>query len=550
TYYDGDQVTANDVLPDSFSVSIGNPDIGVLAIVAPTGRVDTGAVVVPKGRVKNWGDVSVPFRAWFVMNDPTDGERYREYIDVTGLAVGAETTLTFPLFNVGTVEGNWTSRCSVAAPGDVQPNNDFRNGTFLVSSRPPWPVGWSEVTPMPTGSKAVKDGAWLTIAGEGGLVYAAKGNKSPDFFSFNASDSSWVTLTAIPNGSEAKPPYRGAVGVCDGSGSVYATKGNNTLGFWRYDIGARTWTQLPDVPLGSNSQRIKGGTDMVYVVENDTGYVYLLKGYKTDFFRFNTVTGAWDTSLPSAPAGSNPKWDKGSWLVYDGQNALYAHKAKYHELWVFNISSHSWASSALSGMPLVGMMGKSKKSKDGGCAAYYDGAIYALKGGNTQEFWRYTIGSGSWQELDTMPSFGSTGKKKRVKAGADIVSYGGGVFFALKGNKTLEFWRYTQPLGLVISGGAGRSGISAARAASGRSADLVLPNPVFRRRLRLYGSFAQRGQVTARFFDAAGRQVLVEQLDFSGTGTAELDVARLAAGVYLFRLDGQGFSTMRKLIVK
>ena len=24
------------------------------------------------------------------------------------------------------------------------------------------------------------------------------------------------------------------------------------------------------------------------------------------------------------------KWDKGSWLAYDGENTIYAHKAKYY----------------------------------------------------------------------------------------------------------------------------------------------------------------------------------------------------------------------------
>ena len=40
---------------------------------------------------------------------------------------------------------------------------------------------------------------------------------------------------------------------------------------------------------------------------------------------------------------------------------------------------------------------------------------------------------------------GSTGRKKRVKYGADLVHWGYGAFFALKGNKTNEFWRYVVP---------------------------------------------------------------------------------------------------------
>ncbi|MBM3314872.1 hypothetical protein FJY71_03400, partial [candidate division WOR-3 bacterium] len=207
TYYPGDLVPANDIIDDQFTV--GSPDVGVTAITAPTGRVDTNATVTPQGRMHNYGDCVCSYRVWFIMNDPTDAEVYREYVDVTGLAVGADTTIDFPTHNVGLNEGTWATRCSAYAVGDMQPGNDFMSGVFYVSTGPLYPPGWQEVTPMPAGTRAVKDGGWLAIGEEGGLIYAARGNKTGDFYSYDAVDSTWTPLTAIPNGTEAKPPYKG-----------------------------------------------------------------------------------------------------------------------------------------------------------------------------------------------------------------------------------------------------------------------------------------------------------------------------------------------------
>jgi hypothetical protein len=412
---------------------------------------------------------------------------------------------------------------------------------------------------MPPGVKAVKDGGWLAAtpgdADDDVVIFGAKGNKTGEFYSYNAVDSTWTTLASIPNGTEAKPPYKGAVGCADNAGHVYATKGNGTRGFWRYSVSGASWAQLPDVPLGPSGKAVKGGTDVAYVVVNDTGYVYLLKGLKQDFFRFNTVSGVWDTSLPAAPAGANPKWDKGSWVAFNpqpeppGVPLIYAHKAKYHELWTFNVTTSAWGTAALPGMPLVGSMGKSKKSKDGGCGTYYDGALYALKGGNTQEAWRYTIATNAWTELETIPAFGSTAKKKRVKAGGDIVSWGSGAFFALKGNKTLEFWRYVLAPAQAEPRPE-RSGVAGAPAPLRGPLVAIVPNPAEAGQATLRYSLPQAGAATLRLYDVTGRTVLERSLTAGRTGTTGLDLSRLSAGVYLVKFASPGYQSVQKLIIQ
>ncbi|MEO0082028.1 MAG: IPT/TIG domain-containing protein, partial [candidate division WOR-3 bacterium] len=222
-----------------------------------------------------------------------------------------------------------TSGAAVGA-GDVMVTTAGGTGTLtggftVIAALPSWPKGWHEAKSMPKTptDKAPKDGAWMALHAAGTdanpVIYVAKGNKATDFYMYDplAGDSgTWYEKKPIPGneGTKLKPPSKGCVGVSDGVQYVYMTKGNNTLGFWRYDAVANTWDSMPGVPEGPYGKRVKGGTDMVFASYKDTGCVYLLKGYKTEFYRYNPVAGRWDT-LPEVPYGGNAKkYDKGSFL--------------------------------------------------------------------------------------------------------------------------------------------------------------------------------------------------------------------------------------------
>jgi len=195
-------------------------------------------------------------------------------------------------------------------------------------------------------------------------------------------------------------------------------------------------------------------------------------------------------------------------------------------------------------------MGKSKKSKDGGNAVFDNGGIWALKGGNTQEFWRYDVVAGTWAEKDTIPAFGTTGKKKKVKAGGDIVAFGGEVFFATKGNKTLEFWRYVAPGETVFGSRPARSGVLAGPQVLGRYGFRLAPNPLGEGPAVLSYSLPQAGPVMLTVFDVTGRSVVRQTLATGRTGTARLELGELAAGVYLVKLEAEGLKTAVKLVVE
>jgi hypothetical protein len=352
----------------------------------------------------------------------------------------------------------------------------------------------------------------------------------------------------MPLGVENKPPYKGTNICSDGNGTFYATKGNNTTGFYKYTVDSTggAWTQLTDVPLGLSNKKVKGGTDMAYVVQDSVGYVYLLKGYKCEFYRYNVAAQTWET-LAEAPVGVKNKYDKGSWLVHDQNAKLYAHKAKYMELYAYDLDSMTWGP-LLTGMPLAnGQTGKSKKAKDGSDAVKIGDFVYSLKGGNTIDFYRLDLATMAWAEKETMPSVGSTLKKKRVKGGGSMATDGEYVV-ALKGNKTAEVWLYGDPAPAYATAPQ-RSGVMAG--ATVRTAGFALgPNPLATGHAALRFSLPKAGPASLRVYDVMGRTVLGRGLVLGRSGVVDLDLRGLSAGVYLVKLSSEGFSGTQKLVVE
>ncbi|MCX6841647.1 MAG: T9SS type A sorting domain-containing protein [candidate division WOR-3 bacterium] len=416
--------------------------------------------------------------------------------------------------------------------------------------------GWQARAPMPTSpsGKKVKAGGWLAYDDSMKLVYGARGNKTGDFYAYITSGDSWYPRAFIPLGSEGKLPKDGAAGFSDGNGVLYATKGNNTLGFWKYDATTDVWTQEADVPFGPSGKKVRGGTDLVVTDSGGVKYVYLLKGFRNEFYKYSPIANTWQ-QMPDAPIGAHIKWDKGSWLAYDLQHTIFAHKARFHEFYSFNTLTDSWNSTPLRGMPLVGSVGSSKKSKDGGCATYHNTAVYALKGGDTQEFWKYIIAADSWTELEMVPR--GTPRPKKVGSGADITtmppaSDRPGVpaeFPALSGNNSNGFWIYHSPGdGPRMGSAPNRDGVAADRRLDEPFLTFT-PNPLSGRFVTLRYSLPGSGPAMARVYNVAGCPVLPAAPIANRDGTALLDLRSLNAGVYLLAVEGSGFTTVRKLVI-
>jgi hypothetical protein len=548
TWMATDEVHANDVVRQDFTVN--GVDVGVVRIVSPWGTLGK-EIVAPAAVVRNFGSGAASFRVWFRIS-LSGSAAYLDSTWVAGLASGDSASVQFSEWPLPHPAGTYSTRCSTWIALDGNRANDVASGWFEVPEGGGGRWGWIERANLPAdpSNKAVKDGAWLAYSAADGLIYAAKGNKVSDFYAYNSITDSWKVLASWPDGREAKKPGKGAIGCTDGEGRVFASKGNNTQGFWMYDPATDSWHQKADVPLGPSNKKVKGGTDIIC----HDGSVYLLKGYRNEFLKYDAPNDSWITLGP-APLGlsGKNKYYKGSWLASNGAGVVYCHKAKYHELFAYDATQDSWVGRP-AGMPLIGMMGKKKKSKDGGCGAWLNDSLYALKGGNTQEFWQYLPAGDSWNELDTMPALGSTGKKKKVKNGGDLVATHANVLYAFKGNKTREFWMYV-PYPAVDRRlpAPSRDGVSA-DVSSIRDCRLsVFPNPTHSglATLSLTGPAARwsAGPLIVSVYDASGRRVLHSELGIRRS-SFPLDLHSMRAGVYIVKLTAGSQASTQKLVLQ
>jgi hypothetical protein len=499
--------------------------------------------------VKNFGTLNLgAFKVFFQIDTVLGKPRlYKDSALIPSLSVGDSTTATaLTAWAKPHAVGSYTVTCSTKVQYDTTTSNDRLRGPFTVTSGPP---GWTSKSPMPItpSGKYLQAGGFLTYNLGNNRIYGAKGNKTGDFYAYHIVGDSWHQLTTWPTGLEGKLPKAGAVGACDGNGLVYATKGNNTQGFWLYNATKDSWYQKANVPLGPTNKKVKGGTDAAYVVKGSDKFVYLLKGYKNEFWKYFIAGDSWH-QLQDAPIGANMKWDKGSFVAYDDVNKrVYAHKAKYHEFYYYDVTKDSWSATTLKAMPLTSYLGTSKKSKEGGAGAYLTGKVYAFKGGNTTEFWRYYVQGDSWQELDTIPSV-SGGKKKKVKGGADVVA-AGLVLYATKGNKVNDFYRYSPP-GFFALPRPERYGVMASQFEMFEQGMVLSPNPLANGFATLRYGLPRAGAAQVRVFDVTGRTVMQKTLNLARSGVATLDLRHLSAGVYLVKFSAEDFAGTQKLVVQ
>jgi hypothetical protein len=549
-------INPSDIYPSNdtarATVSVVQVDLGAVLILAPSGHIVERDSVVPSVLIMSYGASDAFFDIRCVVRS---GSVTAYDTTETGvfIAAGDSMTLNFTkVWEAGPV-GQFTVTAYTMNPYDRNAGNDSAFGAGTVTSSAP--PGWSELAPMPASPsrKAIKDGGCLAYDAATDLFYASKGNKSGDFYIYDVRTGAWTDKAGIPLGAEAKQVYKGSALCSDGNGKLYLTKGNNTVGFWGYDAATDAWTQLTNVPYGASHKKVKQGAALAWGTTNGVGYAYLLKGYKNEFYKYDPTANAW-IQLLNAPIGSSNhvKWDAGSWMIADpapGAHRLYAFKGKYHEFYAYDTDADTWlVNLKLTPMPIRGTNG-SKKARDGSCAAFYNGAIYMLKGGNTTEFWRYFPDGDTYQAQKDIPLFGVAGTRKKVKNGAAMASYPTTGVYAFKGNKSNEFWRY-RPYWEAQSPEPNREGVAAGSTEIRSIAFAIAPNPLSGGLATLRYSLPKAGPATLCVYDVAGRAVLEQTLAVAGAGTATLDLRKLVAGVYLVKVATEGFAATQKLVIE
>jgi N-acetylneuraminic acid mutarotase len=413
-------------------------DAAAQDIRVPEDSAKVNTQFTPQARIANLGNTVVVLLTHFIIRQGTD-TIYRQSSGLTTFEPGETLTVSYPSDSIA-VRGWYAVTCWTELAGDAQPGNDAVSDSFLVYDPRIPPSGWARMADVPAGPRGrrVKDGGCLAPDTFG--FYALKGNNTCEYYRYNTPLNTWDARESIPavGSSGRKKAVKKGGALTAATGSFYATKGNGTLEFWQYTPGrqgAYPWQQLTDVPQGTRS--VKEGAGLAGVEVNETTYVYLLKGSGTqEFYRCNPATGVWQ-AMASAPLGASGKAFKaGSGICFDpDERVIRALKGTYNEFFAYSVDSNRWE--ARNGLPFTGSSGRKRKGKDGAGLAFDLGATFALKGGNTNEFWSFVADTGPWQQLPDMPE----GAGKRVKGGGAIAA-GYHAVYALRGNNTLEFWRY------------------------------------------------------------------------------------------------------------
>jgi len=102
-------------------------DVGVGAILSPTGSIDSGTVVTPQALIQNFGTEEESLAAVFTIEPG--------YCDTQSIiiAAGAAETLNFQDWEALLI-GNYLSRCTTLLGGDMNPANDRATDSFEVVS--------------------------------------------------------------------------------------------------------------------------------------------------------------------------------------------------------------------------------------------------------------------------------------------------------------------------------------------------------------------------------------------------------------------------------
>jgi len=507
---------------------------------------------------------------WTSANSNTDSILWSADNGLTWSFAGKQTPPTTRSF-AWTVPGSFGSRnrIEVFALGNANTASDLSDTTFTILS----PISdWTGRPALPAGSKNknVKDGGALAYGREGvrsrgagsgdrddtGYVYAFKGNNRCEFYRYNTLSNIWVTRESIPaigRLSKKKAVKKGSSLAMAGDGNIYATKGNNTLEWWQYDPVARKWTQKADVPTGAKN--LKEGVGSAAVTIGSDDYVYLLRGSSTyDFYRYKVASDAWEV-MPAAPGGVSTKpYKNGSSIAYDGNDTIYCLKGSYNEFAAHSVSGRNWVTK--DPLPLTAPPGsKKKKVKDGSSTACAGKAVYALKGGNTNEFWTYRCDSHKWTVAIELP----TGSKRVKGGGALVTAKDVHMLYAFRGNNTCEFWEYGPILTFVSLNPpeAGRpKGIQARVLASSLPYSLsIAPNP-FTSSLNpsISYSLPVAGNVSVRLYDVTGKLVSTLASGYRPAGNYACRLApaayRLSAGVYVLSFEAEGCRTTQKLVIE
>jgi hypothetical protein len=396
-------------------------------------------------------------------------------------------------------------------------------------------AGWSKKDDAAGTAKPVKGGGGITALGDN--VYLLAGNNTRTFLKYSISGHSWSALETVPGGPRNKKAKKGAW-IWDDGDIVHAFKGGGTNEFYRYAPSLGHWDSLPSP---SFTKGVRAGFATVAQLAG-TKYAYAGSGSgNNEWQRFNLSTNLWQAAVPATLPVEKAK--VGSSLAGDGAGHLYfmtgGGKRNYFYYLDLNAPTPTWAAKDSLPLAVPGTTHR-KKVKEGASIEYFNGKVYATKGGNTKELWYYQPACDSWTYAGDV---GSGAPAKGIKCGRSLTSstVAGGLY-VLIGNGTNELWYYAG------SGIFGRPKVADDAEAGSRIpcpglGMSVGPNPTHGTALVSF-SLPDREGAELRIYNSVGELIYAAVTD-----NGFLMTPRLPAGIYLLQLETQGYHEERQLVV-
>ncbi|MEO0083218.1 MAG: M6 family metalloprotease domain-containing protein [candidate division WOR-3 bacterium] len=525
--------------------------------VTPTtidfGEVNIGSSKTDSVTVTNNGSVTLIISSVSSDNGEFD-------VDPSSANLEPDSSKKFYISFSPTTTGNKSGNIEFVHNGASSPDTVAVSGSGVTSGIPGWTQKEAVNTNLtPAVDKVIKDGGALVGVGDDDL-YALIGTKTNVFRKYTiGSKSGWVTVDSLPFGpkyprttpltTNKKFVGKGAALCYDGVNTIYATRGNGTREFWTYNLTTFDWTLEESIPVPKG---IKYGTAMAF---ND-GKVYLLAGgqKKTDvnnFYVYDTATKHWSTSA-SLPLGSyNKVWKDGSCLAVCG-NQIYALKGGDKDNLFYAFDGSAWTPKETLPKPDI-VFGSAKTKvlvKAGGGMASDGNVIYAIKGGATDCFWRYTPSSGLWQRLESIPVID---KKHAPKTGA-AMAFASSRIWLLVGNKQPDFWCYTPGIDLKLKNQNLISTYDIIASNTRATANLTfmlraIPNP-FNKLTTINYTVPIAENVTIKLYNASGRLIRTLVNRHLSAGFYKTTLTNIASGVYFLRYQSETNKSELKLIVR
>lgn len=532
-------------------------DAAALEIIEPAGYVFPQQYT-PRAKIQNYGTVVDDIAVWMMIKPG-----YVDSLVVTGLAPGDSATLTFAPWDAQV--GTYTAVCSTYMAGDVDSSNNVVSTVVIVSP-------WVQREDIPVGSRRRRvKSASLTYVPTENRFYALKGANDDELWAYDITTDTWAMICSVPAAPSGRKPKYGCDLAFDPDrgalGTLWAIKGGGNTDFYRYDIATQVWIPCSSVIVNTWGYRPpKKGAALAYVPGLGTeGAVFCLPGNNTNLLLYYDIgRGAWDIlvdaggrrfEVPFGPRGRRCKF--GSDMVF-ADTALFVIKGS-NTVEGYSLNPLSRAVEPLDTAHLyMDRRNRRRKVKEGASMTYLDGALYLLKGGNQQEFWKYRMDQDSWVQITDIP-FSLSGRRLKVKRGSALEAADSTVF-CLKGSYGFEFWEYKPAgdtaIGALLTGGPDRSGVMAGLSQPLGLQLVAAPNPM-NGRLVVRCNITHRDRTRIAVYDAGGRLVrrLVDAALPPGRHTFNwdgLDENRrlVARGVYLLKLENGPASTTRKLVVQ